>query len=145
MLGAAVSVATGRRLRRKASRREKNSRVQAPPPQPHPWSAPAARGDLSCTPPPPHPPLLQGPPAALCGGSGAEIRGATGGGGGGGEGVRARGAPGGTGTPVGRPAARRRRPGPATAARGAPRRGRRGRGSMSPATRRGTARARPGI
>ncbi|XDB62542.1 hypothetical protein AB1E18_015885 [Capra hircus] len=81
--------ATGRRLRRKSSRREKSSQAQAPLPQSPPWSAPAARGDLSRT---PHP-LLQGPPAALCGGSGAEIRGATGGGGGGGEGVRASGAP----------------------------------------------------
>ncbi|XDA86181.1 hypothetical protein R6Z07F_015931 [Ovis aries] len=81
--------ATGRRLKRKSSRREKSSQAQAPLPQSPPWSAPAARGDLSRT---PHP-LLQGPPAALCGGSGAEIRGATGGGGGGGEGVRACGAP----------------------------------------------------
>lgn len=56
--------------------------------------------------------------------------------------------------PEGRPEARARRradpppaatAGPAPAARGAPRRGRRGRGSMSPGTRRGTARARPGI
>lgn len=83
------------RLRRKASQREKSSWAQAPPPQRTPWSAPASRGGLSCAPPPAHPPppSRQGPPAALCGGPGAEIRGATGGGGGEDEGVPARGAP----------------------------------------------------
>lgn len=83
------------KLRRKASQREKSSWAQAPPPQPTPWSAPASRGGLSCAPPPAHPPppSLQGPPAALCGGPGAEIRGATGGGVGEDEGVPARGAP----------------------------------------------------